>query len=93
MPDCYFIEFLTTTKYTAVIVECKCDIRLGSKTLKEPRKLKEDIEAKFQNFSRQGRRMVVIPSGAGKGVENLLKTMWEVAYCGEEICRVCSWCS
>jgi len=37
--------------------------------------------------------MVVILRGAGKGVEDALRKRWEVAYCGEKVCRVCSWCS
>jgi len=53
MPDCYLVEILGT-KRIAMVIECRCNVQPGSRTLKEPAKLEKDVDAKFQNFSGQG---------------------------------------
>ena len=99
MPDCYLVLLNQRgVVIESMLVECKCNLERGSRSIKEPRKLFSEIARKFANAQRlyHAKEKVVAVSRDNKGVIAMKlresRYDWAVKDC-DEICGVCKICS
>lgn len=90
-PD-YFAICHDGGRRRVILVECTCGRKRGSDSVKNPQKLVKAMLKKLNStpgYMKSGEKYLVVPSYVAKAILDIVRG-FEILYCGQEYCSVCS---